>query len=96
MLLSQVHPGHGPHHVPNTRSSQQFVRQEVEDRRTRQQVSSITEDDTTDEEDLEDDKGVHWDEREIWEVTHVSEQELETRKEECYWPVYSQVQVRNV
>jgi hypothetical protein len=59
MLLSQVHPGHGPHHVPNTRSSQQFVRQEVEDRRTRQQVSSITEDDTTDEEDLEDDKGVH-------------------------------------
>ena len=56
-------------------------RQEEEDRRGRQTVSSITEDDTVDEEDWEDDEGVQ-DEREIWEVTHVSEQDLETTEDE--------------
>ena len=34
-------------------------------------------DESIDEEDMIDDEGVP-DEREIWEVTHVSEQELET------------------
>ena len=58
-----------------------FVRQEEEERRTRQEVSSITQDDTVDEEDLKDDEGVQ-DEREIWEVTHVSEQDLETTEGE--------------
>ena len=42
-----------------------LARQEEEDRRGRQTVSSITEDDTVDEEDWEDDEGVQ-DEREIW------------------------------
>ncbi len=51
-------------------------RQEEEDRRARQEVSCITQDDTVDEEDLEDDDGVQ-DEREIREVTHMSEQEFE-------------------
>ena len=36
---------------------------------------------TVDEEDLEDNEGVQ-DEREIWEVTHVCEQELETTEGE--------------
>jgi hypothetical protein len=58
-----------------------FVRQEEEERRTRQEVSSITQDDTVDEEDLKDDEGVQ-DEREIWEVTHVSEQDFETTEGE--------------
>ncbi len=58
-----------------------LARQEEEDRRTRQEVSTITEDDTVDEEDWEDDEGVQ-DEREIWEVTHVSEQDLETTEDE--------------
>ena len=43
--------------------------------------SVITQDDTTDEEDLEDDEGFQ-DERDIWEVTHVTEQELETTEGE--------------
>ena len=60
-----------------------LARQEEEDRRTRQdrEVSIITQDDTVDEEDLKDYEGVQ-DEREIWEVTHVSEQELETTEGE--------------
>ena len=58
-----------------------FVRQEEEERRTRQEVSSITQDDTVDEEDLEDDEGFQ-DERDIWEVAHVSEEELETTEGE--------------
>ena len=49
-----------------------FARQEEEDRRVREEVSSITQDDTSDEEDLEYDEGFQ-DERHIWEVTHVSE-----------------------
>ena len=58
-----------------------FARQEEEDRRSRQKVSCITQDDTVDEEDLEDDEVVQ-DERVIWEVTHVSDQELETTEGE--------------
>ena len=46
----------------------------LEDRRAKQEVSNITQDESVDEEDMVDDEGVQ-DEREIWEVTHVSEQE---------------------
>jgi hypothetical protein len=42
----------------------------------RQEVSNITQDHQVEEEDREDDEGVQ-DEREIWEVTHVSQQDLE-------------------
>jgi hypothetical protein len=42
----------------------------------RQEVSPITQDHQVEEEDREDDEGVQ-DEREIWEVTHVSQQDLE-------------------
>ncbi len=45
-------------------------------RRVRQEVSNITQDHQVEEEDREDDEGVQ-DEREIWEVTHVSQQDLE-------------------
>ena len=48
---------------------------------TTQEVCSITQDDAVDEEDLEDDEGVQ-DDREIWEVTHVSEKDLETTEGE--------------
>ena len=78
MILPQVDPRHGVRNVPNTRSSQQELTHVF---RTRQSVSIITQDDTSDEEDLEDDEGVQ-DEGEIWEVTHVSEQELETTEGE--------------
>jgi len=50
------------------------------DRRSRQEVHLITLDDEVDEESLEVsdfDEGVQ-DEREIWDLTHVSEEELES------------------
>ena len=47
-----------------------LARQEEEDRRTRKEVDSIVEDDPGEEDDMDED------EREIWEVTHVSEEEL--------------------
>jgi hypothetical protein len=58
-------------------------RQEEEDRRSRQEVSNITitQDESVDEEDMSDDEGVQ-DEREIWQTTHVSEEELETTEGE--------------
>jgi hypothetical protein len=60
-----------------------LARQEEEDRRTRKEVVSIVlvEDDPGEEEDIEDDEGVQ-DEREIWQTTHVSEEELETTEDE--------------
>ena len=59
-----------------------LTRQEAEDRRARQEISSINQDDTVDEEDLEDDEGVQ-DEREIWEVTHVSKSWKRLRVRVC-------------
>jgi hypothetical protein len=44
-------------------------------------LTDSTQDDTVDEEDLEDDEGSQG-EREIWEVTHVSDQELQTTEGE--------------
>ena len=41
----------------------------------------LVEDDPGEEEDIEDDEGVQ-DEREIWQTTHVSEEELETTEGE--------------
>jgi hypothetical protein len=60
-----------------------LVRQEEEDRRSRpvSEVSSITQDESVDEDYMVDDEGVQ-EEREIWEVTHVSLQELETTESE--------------
>jgi len=54
-----------------------LARQQEEDKRVRQEVSSITQYESVDEEDMVDDEGVE-DDREIWEVPHVSEKELET------------------
>ena len=47
----------------------------------RQDVCSITQDESVDEEDMVDDDGFQTD-REIWEVTHVHEQDLETTEGE--------------
>ncbi len=47
-----------------------FARQDEEDRRVRQEVCIITQDESVDEEDMVDDDGFQ-DDREIWEVTHV-------------------------
>ncbi len=47
------------------------------DRRSKQEVSIITQNESVDEEDMLDDEGVE-DERDICEVTHVSEENLET------------------
>ena len=44
-------------------------------------LTTSTQDDTVDEEDLEDDEGAQ-DETELWEVTHVSDQELEATEDE--------------
>ncbi len=60
----------------------QFTRQEEEeDRRETQEVSNITQDQEVEEEHIDDDEGVKI-ERKIWEVTHMSLQELETTKGE--------------
>ena len=56
-------------------------RQEGEDRPSRKKVVRIVEDDPGEEEDIEDDEGVQ-DQRQIWEVAHVSEEELETTEGE--------------
>ncbi len=49
-----------------------FDRQEGEDRRVRQEVSNIPQDESVDGEDMVDTEGFQ-DEREIWEVTNVCE-----------------------
>jgi len=54
-----------------------LARQQEEDRRVRQEVSGVTQDESVNEEDMVDDEGVEA-QREIWEVTHVSDQDLET------------------
>ena len=56
-------------------------RQEQEDRRVRQDVCIITQDESVDEEDMVDDDGFQAD-REIWKVTHVSEEDFETTDRE--------------
>jgi hypothetical protein len=56
------------------------VRQEDEDRRSRQEesdVDNIVDSESGEEEDKEDDDGVA-DEKDIWEVTHVTEEDFET------------------
>jgi hypothetical protein len=58
-----------------------LARQEEEDRRVRQEVYIITQDESVDQEDMTDDDGFQ-DDREIWEVTHVSEEDLETTERE--------------
>ena len=58
-----------------------LARQEEEDRRSRKEAASIAQDHPGEEEDMEDDEGAQ-DEREIWQVTHVSEEELETTEGE--------------
>jgi hypothetical protein len=47
-----------------------LARQEGEDRRVKQEVYIITQDESVDEEDMVDDDGCQ-DDREIWEVTRV-------------------------
>ena len=47
-----------------------LARQDEEDRRVRQEVCIITQDESVDEEDMVDDDGFQ-DDRGIWEVTHV-------------------------
>ena len=61
-----------------------LVRQEDEDRRTRQEganLGRIIENESVEEEDTEDDEG-DGDEREIWSVTHVTEEDFETTEGE--------------
>jgi hypothetical protein len=58
-----------------------LVRQEEEDRRVRQEVCIVTQDESVDEEDMVDDDGFQ-DDREIWEVTNVCEEDLETTEGE--------------
>ena len=52
------------------------ARQEEEDRRARNEIHSIVEDDPGEEDDMDED------EREIWEDTHVSEEEVDTTEGE--------------
>ena len=47
----------------------------------RQEVCTIAQDESVDEGDMVDDDGFQ-DDREIWEVTHVREEELETNESE--------------
>jgi hypothetical protein len=58
-----------------------LVRQEEEDRRVRQEVSTIAQDESVDEEDMSDDDGFQ-DDREIGEVTHVCDQDSGTTEGE--------------
>jgi hypothetical protein len=58
-----------------------LARQEEEDRRVRQEVYNIPHDESVDGEDMIDDDGFP-DDREVWEVTHVCEKDLETTEGE--------------
>ena len=58
-----------------------LTRQEEEDRRVRQEVSNITQDESVDGEGMVDDDGFP-DDREVWEVTHVREEDVETTEGE--------------
>jgi hypothetical protein len=58
-----------------------LARQQEEDRRVKEEVSNIAQDESVDEEDMVDAEGFQ-DEREIWEVTHVREEDLETTEGE--------------
>ena len=58
-----------------------FARQEEEDRRVRQEVCSIPQEESVDGEGMVDDDGFP-DDREVWEVTHVCEEDLETTEGE--------------
>ena len=64
--------------------SSRLDRQEDHDRRVRQEgtnLGRIVENETGEEEDTEDDEG-DGDEREIWSVTHVTEEDFETTEDE--------------
>ena len=59
--------------------------QQDEDRRARQEATNLrrnVENEAGEEEDTEDDKG-HGDERDIWEVAHVTEKDFETTEGEA-------------
>ena len=58
-----------------------LARQEEEDRRVRQEVSRIPQEESVDGQGMVDDDGFP-DDREVWEVTHVCEKELETTEGE--------------
>jgi hypothetical protein len=58
-----------------------LTRQEEEDRRVRQEVSNITQDESVDGEGMVDDDSFT-DDRDVWEVTHVREEDLETTEGE--------------
>ncbi len=65
------------HNVPNTTSSEQSL---IRVSRVRQEVWNIVQDESIDGEVMVDDDGFQ-DDREVWEVTHVCEEDLETTEE---------------
>ena len=58
-----------------------LARQEEEDRRVRQEVSRSPQEESVDGQGMVDDDGFP-DDREVWEVTHVREEDLETNEGE--------------
>ena len=54
-----------------------LARKEEEDRQVREEVSNITQDESVNGEGMVDDDGFP-DDRQLWEVTHVREEDLET------------------
>ena len=88
MMLSQVHPHHSNRTVPHTTRKMtkrvSMVRQEDEDRRVRQETTNLVRivvNESGKEEDTEDVEGTR-DESEIWEVTHVTEEDFEINEGE--------------
>jgi hypothetical protein len=58
-----------------------LARKEEEDRQVREEVSNITQDESVNGEGMVDDDGFP-DDRQLWEVTHVREEDLETTEGE--------------
>ena len=92
---ASLHPHHSNRAVPNTTSTPlvcdkmakrvRLAQQEDEDRRARQEATNlgrIVENETGEEDDTEDDEGAG-DERDIWSVTHVTEENFETTEGEA-------------
>ena len=89
-MLAQVHPHHSNRTVPNTTSTPlvcdkmakrvRLARQEDEDSRARHEATNlgrIVENEAGKEDETEDDAG-SGDERNIWSVAHVTEEDFET------------------
>jgi hypothetical protein len=82
MMMTPVHVHHDTCTVPITTSTQQEPEEDRQVRLEEANVATILENDAGEDQDKLDDEGVG-DERDIWEVVHVTDQDFETTEGEA-------------